>query len=157
MTENAYSEVRILSHNLMPEELEKEGLENALKRMIQKINHNQRIHFDLVIDKLTYANKHIDLNIYSISLELVQNIIKHSRATEATIYLAQKGKDLLLEVTDNGRGIQENQQKGIGLKNIQGRLEAIGGELFIDSEPNKGTKFTILVPLSQNELLANSR
>ncbi|RFS16785.1 sensor histidine kinase [Emticicia sp. C21] len=157
MTENAYSEVRILSHNLMPEELEKEGLENALKRMLQKINHNQRIHFDLVIDELTYHNKHIDLNVYSICLELVQNIIKHSRATGATIYVAQKGKDLLLEVTDNGRGIQENQQKGIGLKNIQGRLEAIGGELFINSEIDKGTKFTILVPLMQNELLVNSR
>ena len=157
MTENAYSEVRILSHNLMPEELEKEGLENALKRMIQKINHNQQIRFDLEIDKLTYRNKNIDLNIYSICLELVQNIIKHSKATGATIYLAQKGKDLLLEVTDNGRGIQENQQKGIGLKNIQGRLEAIGGELFINSETDKGTKFTILVPLSQNELLVNSQ
>lgn len=157
MTENAYSEVRILSHNLMPEELEKEGLENALKRMIQKINHNQRIHFDLVIDALAYRNKNIDLNIYVICLELVQNIIKHSRATEATIYLAEKGKDLLLEVTDNGRGIQENQQKGIGLKNIQGRLEAIGGELFINSETDKGTKFTILVPLVQNELLVNNR
>ena len=62
-----------------------------------------------------------------------------------------------MEVTDNGRGIQENQQKGIGLKNIQGRLEAIGGELFINSEIDKGTKFTILVPLAQNELLVNNR
>jgi signal transduction histidine kinase len=157
MTENAYSEVRILSHNLMPEELEKEGLENALKRMIQKINHNQQIHFGLVIDELTYHNKNIDLTIYSICLELVQNIIKHSRATEANIYLAQKGKDLLLEVIDNGRGIQENQQKGIGLKNIQDRLDSIGGELFINSENAKGTKFTILVPLVQNELLVNSQ
>jgi signal transduction histidine kinase len=157
MTENAYSEVRILSHNLMPEELEKEGLENALKRMIQKINHNQQIHFDLVIDDLAYHNKNIDLNIYAICLELVQNIIKHSRATQATIYLAQKSKDLLLEVTDNGRGIQENQQKGIGLKNIRGRLEAIGGELLIDSAIGKGTRFTISVPLARNELLVNSQ
>ncbi|HEY1056472.1 MAG TPA: sensor histidine kinase [Emticicia sp.] len=157
MTENAYSEVRILSHNLMPEELEKEGLENALKRMIQKINHNQRIQFRLTIDELTYFNKNIDLNIYAICLELVQNIIKHSKATASTIYLSQKGKDLLLEVTDNGRGIQENQQKGIGLKNIQGRLETIGGELTIDSEKDKGTRFIILVPLTQNELLINSQ
>ncbi|RYU94466.1 tetratricopeptide repeat-containing sensor histidine kinase [Emticicia agri] len=157
MTENAYSEVRILSHNLMPEELEKEGLKNALKRMIQKINHNQRICFSLTINELAYFNKNIDLNIYAICLELMQNIIKHSKATEATIYLSQKGKDLVLEVTDNGRGIQENQQKGIGLKNIQGRLETIGGELFINSEKDKGTKFTILVPLVQNEMLVNSR
>lgn len=155
MTENAYSEVRILSHNLMPEELEKEGLANALKRMIQKINLNQPIHFSLVIDELAYFGKNINLPVYAICLEMIQNIIKHSKATEATIYLAKKDKSLVLEVLDNGRGIQENQQKGIGLKNIQDRLETIDGVLFIDSEKDKGTKFTILVPLQniQNEVL----
>ena len=59
MTENAYSEVRILSHNLMPEELENEGLENALKRMIQKINMNQNIRFELIINDLTYKIKQL--------------------------------------------------------------------------------------------------
>jgi two-component system, NarL family, sensor histidine kinase FusK len=147
MTENAYSEVRILSHNLMPEELEKEGLENALKRMIQKINMNQSIRFELIINDLTYQNKSIDLNIYAICLEFIQNIIKHSRATESQISLFEKANTLWLEVRDNGRGIHENQAKGIGLKNIQSRLENMGGELVIDSENDKGTRFLVSVPL----------
>jgi signal transduction histidine kinase len=146
MTENAYSEVRILSHNLMPEELEKEGLENALKRMIQKINMNQHIRFELIINNLTYKNKTIDLNIYAICLELIQNIIKHSKATESQISLFEKANTLWLEVRDNGRGIHENQAKGIGLKNIQSRLENMGGELVIDSENDKGTRFVVSVP-----------
>jgi two-component system, NarL family, sensor histidine kinase FusK len=150
MTENAYSEVRILSHNLMPEELEKEGLENALKRMIQKINMNQNIRFELIINKLTYKNKSIDLNIYAICLEFIQNIIKHSRATESQISLFEKANTLWLEVRDNGRGIHENQAKGIGLKNIQSRLENMGGELVIDSENDKGTRFVVSVPLVTN-------
>jgi two-component system, NarL family, sensor histidine kinase FusK len=150
MTENAYSEVRILSHNLMPEELEKEGLENALKRMIQKINMNQNIRFELIINDLTYKNKSIDLNIYAICLELIQNIIKHSRATESQISLFEKANTLWLEVRDNGRGIHENQSKGIGLKNIQSRLESMGGELVIDSENDKGTRFVVSVPLTTN-------
>lgn len=147
MTENAYSEVRILSHNLMPEELEKEGLENALKRMIQKINMNQPIRFELTVNDLTYQNKTIDLNIYAICLEFIQNIIKHSKATESQILLFEKVNTLWLEVRDNGRGIQENQSKGIGLKNIQSRLENMGGALVIDSENDKGTRFVVSVPL----------
>ncbi len=154
MTENAYSEVRILSHNLMPEELEKEGLENALKRMIQKINMNQNIRFELIVNNLTYKNKAIDLNIYAICLEFIQNIIKHSKATESTISLFEKANTLWLEVRDNGRGIHENQAKGIGLKNIQNRLENMGGALVIDSENDKGTRFLVSVPLS---LVANSQ
>lgn len=147
MTENAYSEVRILSHNLMPEELEKEGLENALRMMIKKININQKICFSLIISSLTYQNKTIDLNIYAICLELVQNIIKHSKASEATISLFEKANMLWLEVTDNGAGIDNNNEKGIGFKNIQDRLESIEGDFFIDSEKNKGTKLVVSVPL----------
>jgi signal transduction histidine kinase len=152
MTEDAYSEVRILSHNLMPEELEKEGLANALKRMIQKINLNKNIHFELIINELQFNSKTIDLNIYAICLEMVQNIIKHSRATKATISLFEKGNHLWLEVIDNGKGIDPTKEKGIGLKNIKNRLESLDGELFIDSEIGKGTKLVVSVPLEIPQL-----
>jgi two-component system, NarL family, sensor histidine kinase FusK len=148
MTENAYSEIRILSHNLMPEELEKEGLENALKRMIQKINLNQKINFELIINELQNNSKTIDLNIYAICLEMMQNIIKHSKATKATISLFEKGNHLWLEVIDNGRGIDSTKEKGIGLKNIKNRLESLDGELYIDSEEGNGTKMVVSVPLN---------
>ena len=101
-----------------------------------------------------FKNKTIDLNIYAICLELIQNIIKHSKATESQISLFEKAQTLWLEVRDNGRGIQENQAKGIGLKNIQSRLENMGGELVIDSENDKGTRFLVSVPLP---LMANSQ
>jgi two-component system, NarL family, sensor histidine kinase FusK len=156
MTENAYSEVRILSHNLMPEELEKEGLENALKRMIQKINLNQKLNFELIISELQNNSKTIELNIYAICLEMVQNIIKHSRATKATISLFEKGNHLWLEVIDNGRGIDPTKEKGIGLKNIKNRLESLDGELFIDSEDGKGTKMVVSVPL-EIRLISNTQ
>jgi signal transduction histidine kinase len=149
MSENAYAEIRILSHNLMPEELDKEGLENALRTMIKKININQKICFELIISKLTNKNKTIDLNIYAICLELIQNIIKHSKATEAKILLFEKANMLWLEVLDNGRGINENIEKGIGFKNVKERLQTIDGEFFIDSEKSKGTKLVVSVPLIQ--------
>ncbi len=147
MTENSYDEVRILSHNLMPEELEKEGLENALRMMIGKMNTNQKIRFSLIINNLAYQNKAIDLNIYAICLELIQNIIKHSKATNATISLFEKANILWLEVVDKGTGINKNNEKGIGFKNIQDRLETMDGEFYIDSEKSKGTKLVVSVLL----------
>lgn len=147
MTENAYSEVRILSHNLMPEELEKEGLENALRTMIKKININQKICFELIVSELSVRDKAIDLNIYAICLELIQNIIKHSKATNAKISLFEKANILWLEVVDNGTGINENIEKGIGFKNVKDRLLSIDGEFLIDSEIAKGTKLIVSVPL----------
>ncbi|WP_207219934.1 tetratricopeptide repeat-containing sensor histidine kinase [Emticicia agri] len=146
MTENAYAEVRILSHNLLPEELEKEGLKMALERLIKKLNNSQKIHFSLIAEELNRHRKNIELNIYAICLELTQNIIKHSYATEAHVSIFEKGRILWLKVSDNGKGLKKNIERGMGLKNIQSRLEDIGGEFFIDSN-NKGTEFIISVPL----------
>jgi signal transduction histidine kinase len=147
MTENAYAEVRLLSHNLLPEELEKKGLETALERLVKKLNNSQKIKFSLIINQLSRQSKSVELNMYAICLELIQNIIKHSQATGAQLSVFEKRKVLWLEVIDNGKGLKKNVEKGMGLKNIQSRLDDIGGEFFIDSNDN-GTKFIISVPLA---------
>ena len=147
MTESAYAEVRLLSHNLLPEELEKEGLKMALERLIKKLNISQKIKFSLTINQLSRQSRSVELNMYAICLELTQNIIKHSKATEAQVSVFEKGKVLWFEVNDNGKGLGTNVEKGMGLKNIQSRLDDIGGEFFIDSN-DKGTKFIVSVPLS---------
>lgn len=146
MSENAYAEIRLLSHNLLPEELEKDGLRKALERLIVKLNNSHRIKFFLKIEKLNRQSRSIELNMYAICLELIQNIIKHSHATEASISIFEKAKVLWLEVRDNGKGLKTNVEKGMGLKNIQSRLDDIGGEFFVDTL-NKGTRFVVSVPV----------
>lgn len=147
MTENAYEEIRLLSHNLLPEELEKEGLKMALERLINKLNVSQKIRFLLAINQLNRHSRSIELNIYAICLELTQNIIKHSQATEAHLSVFEKGRVLWLEVSDNGKGLKKSIEKGMGMKNIQNRLDDIGGEFFVDTN-SKGTKVIVSVPLS---------
>ncbi|MBA4853327.1 histidine kinase [Emticicia sp. BO119] len=147
MTENAYAEVRLLSHNLLPEELEKAGLKIALEKLIKKLNNSQTIKFSLIINQLSRQSKSVELNIYAICLELTQNIIKHAEATEARISIFEKGKVLWIEVNDNGKGLKKNVEKGMGFKNIQSRLDDIGGEFFIDTSGG-GAKFIISVPLT---------
>ena len=78
MTRQAYNEVRLLSHNLQPEELEKFGLTEALQRLMDKLNYSQLIRFSLIMNPLRKLSKELEFNLYSISLELSSNIIKHS-------------------------------------------------------------------------------
>lgn len=148
MTREAYNEVRLLSHNLQPEELEKFGLHQAIQRLAHKLNNSQKIYFSVVINHLQKLNKELEFNLYSICLELANNIIKHSGATEATFEFVVKGTQLQLFVTDNGQGfIQNNTSDGMGMRNIQERTEQMGGTLKIHSEPTEGTMFRFIIPI----------
>ncbi|MFN8354237.1 MAG: sensor histidine kinase [Spirosomataceae bacterium] len=149
MTKQAYNEVRLLSHNLQPEELEKFGLVEALYRLIGKLNTSQKIHFELKSSPLPRLHKELEFNLYSICLELSNNIVKHSGATEAMFELLLKATQIQLFVTDNGKGfIPNNTSDGIGMRNIQERTEQLGGILKIHSEPNEGTLFSFYVPVN---------
>ncbi|MER0439332.1 histidine kinase [Emticicia sp. W12TSBA100-4] len=149
MLTNAYNEVRLLSHNLLPEELEKQGLSAALKYFIRKINQNSSIRFNLHIDEtLDKLDKKVEFELYSICLELVNNIIKHSKATEAKLRLhsATNGKIQLI-IEDNGIGIFENNSDGKGMKNVRARVESLNGTWNLVSTENMGTNSQITIPI----------
>ena len=148
MIATAYEEVRLLSHNLLPEELEKQGLVTALQIFVRKLNKNTKTHFELQIPKdFQRLGKKIEFELYSISLELVNNILKHSHATEASIVFEQKSKYLYLKISDNGRGIFENNSDGKGLKNVQARVESLNGKWIMKSKENEGINSIIKVPI----------
>jgi signal transduction histidine kinase len=142
--EDAYREVRLLSHNLQPAELEKEGLEKALIRLAEKINLTCKIKISLDLEDLKPLSKEIEFNLYSICLELTNNILKHSEGSQAKISFHQiANNQLLMTVKDNGRGIDLHDKKGFGLQNIEHRLEQIGGE--INMKFDNGTVYEILI------------
>ena len=129
MLEKAYNDVRFLSHNLLPEEFEKQGLVSSLKYFVRKINQNSIIKFELDIDEnLGRFDKKIEFELYSICLELVTNILKHSKATEAKIELSHNAEQLKLIVADNGIGTFKNDSDGKGMKNVKARVESLNGE-----------------------------
>lgn len=148
MLTNAYNEVRLLSHNLLPEELEQKGLVPALRYFVRKVNQNSIIKFELESNgEFKNMDKKIEFELYSICLELVNNIIKHSKATEAVISLERNEKQIKLLISDNGRGIFQNESDGKGLKNVQARIESLKGG-WIQSNTN-GLINEITVPLNQ--------
>lgn len=143
----AYREVRSLSHNLMPAELEEHGLVMALYRLIDKLNENKKIAFTLNISGMSHRlNNKIEFELYSIILELTNNIIKHSGATQATIDLTENTRNIHLHVSDNGNGLIEPSRQGIGLKNVKNRIESLRGKVQINGEPSKGLKIEIEIP-----------
>jgi len=91
-----------------------------------------------------------DLIIFRILQEVFNNIIKHSKAKEITIKLEYSGPGVRLQIMDNGIGFNvidlPEEQKGMGLMNIQKRAEIVGGEVFIQSQPGEGTFVDIFIP-----------
>lgn len=150
MSKEAFAEVRYLSHNLQPDELEKQGLSEALTRLVNKLNLTQKISFRLDNLALPRLDKTTEFNLYSICIELCSNILRHSEATQADILFRQFSTELNMIVKDNGCGLNPADATGMGLHNIQARMELIKGRYEIHSGEGEGTTFIFILPVSPN-------
>ncbi|WP_460911242.1 sensor histidine kinase [Spirosoma areae] len=142
----AYKDVRLLSHNLLPDELAKQGLAITLRNVVDKMNRNTLVHFRLTgVNELPRLNRQTEFELYSICLELINNILKHAQASEAFIDLVQANGTLTLTVSDNGMGVTDQRTEGRGLQNVAARVEALGGTWVVASGP--GVQNRIVVPV----------
>jgi signal transduction histidine kinase len=147
---DAYQEVRMISHNLLPEELAKQGLVPALERLVEKMSANSFTQFFLDARPGTIPlPKDVAFHLYNVCLELATNVVKHAAATQATFTLLQRDDALELTLQDDGRGLPDDKRsEGMGLRNIRERLAGIGADLRVDSTSGQGTSFRIRVPLA---------
>lgn len=152
LTDNAFNELRNISHNLAPIFLREKGMVESIRNLLNRLNEsNFRVNMDFSItgehnDSLT------EFTIYRVIQEILNNIIKHSGAKEVNFQYLQTDNELMIMVEDNGIGFNEAAEagkKGIGLKNICSRVENIGGKTHIDSVEGRGTIITITVPKKQ--------
>lgn len=142
----AYTDVRLLSHNLLPDELAKQGLAAALHILVGKLNRNTAVQFRLSgVDVLPRLDRQTEFELYSICLELLNNTIKHAQASEGFINLSLDSDALHLTVGDNGTGLQNHRKEGRGLRNVASRVEALGGSWAVEAEA--GVHHQIRIPL----------
>jgi signal transduction histidine kinase len=150
MIANTGSEVRSISHQMMPRALTELGLVDALDDLIVNSFGNTNVkysydHFGLT-DRLP---SNIEIALYRIAQELFNNIIKHAGASSVDVQLMKREKYCILIVQDNGKGIpQTGLSDGIGMLNINNRLSTINGELNMDSGEGEGTIATIRIALT---------
>jgi len=147
--DDSTKELRELSHTMMPRALIGLGLIPALKDMLENSLGNTSIihefeHFGIT----TRFKENIEIAIYRIAQELVNNVIKHSYATKVNVQLFKVGNEVILMIEDNGKGMDHAQRKnGIGLMNISSRLDTINGKVNFKPSPESGTLATVKIPL----------
>jgi signal transduction histidine kinase len=157
LIQNAYAEVRNISHNILPAELEREGLSSILKQHVYRLNENLQIRFSVHFSGMQERlPAEIEYNMYSIVLELINNVIKHAKATSVTIKLVRNESGIDLYVTDNGIGFSQNQNKnGVGLQNVHARLESLGGSFTTVNLIEQGTQIVINIPVEPSVINRN--
>ncbi len=148
MLSKAYSEVRLISHNLLPSELVENGLIGAIEKYVTEINQSSKITLNFYAHEiLRIENPKVELELYSVCMEILNNILKHSEASNADILLKKSNDFLLLFVEDDGKGMTSLDKNGEGLNNIKNRIESLNGIVKIISKIGKGTKFEISIPV----------
>lgn len=133
-------EVRKLSHELDLRTLSGFGLKVAVEHLGEAITASGKITVTPVIDTLRPVVEAVSLHLYRVIQELVTNSLKHSGASHIRIELTQIDSDLTLIYEDNGHGFDLlTAKKGMGLQNIQTRVNQINGKLTFDSSANGTT------------------
>ncbi len=148
---DALSEVRYIAHNLHPYQLENIGLAAALRSMLTKIAESTSIKISGEIgdvDGMVLPKN--EINVYRIIQEAMNNVLKHSEASEATVTVAAENSTLVITIEDNGKGFDPKADKksgGMGVKGIDERVNILNGSYAISSSPGGGTTVEVRIPV----------
>jgi two-component system, NarL family, sensor kinase len=151
LLDEAMNELRSISHNLMPATLTQLGLIVSLQSLFDKISEYSGTAISFSTHNISGRfSEEIEISLYRVILELVNNTVKHADASEITLQLMGHGSYVNVTYEDNGKGFDSTQPRtisGIGLKNIFSRVDLLRGKVDIDSEPGRGTIVNIDLPL----------
>lgn len=141
LLDEASQEVRKTSHNLMPEILLQHGLDEAIRRFCNNVTNSSKL--TVQYDAIGEAGRFVDsfeLSVYRIVQELLNNIIKHSKASEAVVQITFQADLLSITIEDNGIGLIKGaeQKDGIGLRSLQKRVKAMNGKIEFESASGQG-------------------
>jgi signal transduction histidine kinase len=151
LVNEAINTIKDISNNLSPHVLSNFGLASAISAFTTKINQTKTVKIDF---KTNMENQRFENDkevvIYRAACELINNAIRHSGASTIEIELNKHEKFITLQFYDNGRGfdsstLKTEDNKGMGLSNIETRVKTVEGVFILESTPGKGTSALIKV------------
>jgi len=148
-------EVRRISYELYPNQLEKLGLKRAIIGMGNDLGDSSDVYFSVKIDDEfeQLLNLEASIQIYRIVQELFNNVVQHSGAKRSDLTMSSDNMFLYIKLTDDGQGFEHNYKKmevlrkGMGISSIEERLKLMRGKLEIKSQIGKGTEIKIHIPI----------
>jgi len=150
----AYAEIRELSDNPLADTIHQKGIKESLSNLLIRTEMIFPVQINFFVDiKEDNLSKKEKTYTYAIVRELMNNAIKHGKASTMDIQFIEHDDHFLLMVEDNGVGFNPGlleEKQGSGLSNIEERIQELGGRLFVDSEKGKGSTLTLEIPKITN-------
>ena len=148
--QNSTAAIREISNNLSPHILNNFGLARGIKNFVDRLGTVRDTHITF---STTLGDKRFDSNIeviiYRVVCELINNSLKHASCTDIDITLKLGGKYLSVEYRDNGCGfsVRDVENRGMGLSNIRSRVSSLNGKFTLSSRPGEGMQAKVLVAI----------
>ncbi len=156
-SQQAIDEVREIVRNLRPYHLDRLGLTRALQAMIRSVGSASGIHFEQDLDPIDDAiPAPSQIVLYRIVQEALNNIVKHSQASEAGVEIRREARAIVLKIWDNGRGLdpallEASPERGFGLAGMAERVRILQGKQSIRSAPGHGTTILITIEIETRQ------
>ena len=147
LIDNTIENVRRISNDMLPSGLEEFGLKYAIEMLCDKVESASRLVINLNINSLERLDNRFELSLYRILQELLNNTLKHANATEVNIDFITENQLLTIIYQDNGQGFDPDKlsKKGLGLKNIESRVNMIEGKLEYMTDLERGMGIVLTV------------
>lgn len=152
--DDVFIEINSIIQNLSPTIITNKGLEKAVRKIVSEINKTKEISLKFEIFGFeTKVDSLIENVLYRSIQELINNGIKHSKASEINIQLLKGDEEITLMVEDNGIGFdysnyQNHKVDRHGLNNISTRVKNLNGQFYVDSQLERGSIITIIIPIN---------
>lgn len=151
LIDNTIDNVRRISNDLLPQGLEEFGLAYSVEGLCEKTMELADIDIYLKVENLMPVDPKINLIVYRLIQELLNNAVKHSEAESVHLHLKTDNNTLEIEYKDNGQGFDFEKaylKRSLGLKNIETRTKMIGGTTKFETKLNEGLKLHVSIPLN---------
>lgn len=143
----ALAQLRALSSQLRPPQLDALGLAAALRWHVDRLSRDATAAFEVELEDLPRRpDMHVEQACYRIAEEALANALAHARADTVRLRLRDDGDRIHLDIRDDGRGFDPDQADGTGLATMRERARGAGAILAIASAPGRGTRISITAP-----------